>query len=76
MLLFGRFADIAGWRERDVEAMQLSALTRLLSHADGRLGEALALPGAQVAVNQTIVRGDCDLVAEDEVAYLPAMSGG
>lgn len=76
VLLFGRFADAAGWREREIEAGRLSDLTRLLTDADGRLGEALARPGLQVAVNQAIVRGDPPLAAADEVAYLPPMSGG
>jgi molybdopterin synthase sulfur carrier subunit len=75
VLLFGRFADAAGWREREVSAGRLSDLTQAL-RADVQLAEALARPGTQVAVNAAIVRGDLDLSAHDEVAYLPAMSGG
>lgn len=76
VLLFGRFADAAGWRERDLPARRLSDLTRALTEADAILAEAMARPGLQVAVNQAIVRGDPDLAPSDEVAYLPAMSGG
>jgi molybdopterin synthase sulfur carrier subunit len=76
VLLFGRFADAAGWREREVEAPRLSELTHALGEADDLLGEALARPGLQVAVNQAIVRGDAELGPADEVAYLPPMSGG
>jgi molybdopterin synthase sulfur carrier subunit len=75
VLLFGRYADAAGWRERELDASRLSELTRMLQ-ADGMLAEAMARPGGQVAVNQAIVRGDPELAASDEVAYLPAMSGG
>jgi molybdopterin synthase sulfur carrier subunit len=75
VLLFGRFADAAGWREREVDAPRLSELTRMLA-ADAQLAEALARPGTQVAVNAAIVRGEAELAANDEVAYLPAMSGG
>jgi molybdopterin synthase sulfur carrier subunit len=75
VLLFGRYADAAGWRERIVEAARLSQLTQALQ-ADDRLAEALARPGGQVAVNQQIVRDDPELKPSDEVAYLPAMSGG
>ena len=75
MLLFGRFADAAGWREREVAAARLSELTLALGE-DAQLADALARPGTQVAVNAAIVRGDAELGADDEVAYLPAMSGG
>ena len=40
------------------------------------LAEALAGKGVQVALNKTIVRGDHPLAANDEVAFLPPMSGG
>lgn len=75
VLLFGRYADAAGWREREMEAVRLSELTRALQ-ADAVLAEALARPGGQVAVNEAIVRDDPELGPADEVAYLPAMSGG
>lgn len=75
VLLFGRFADAAGWREREMAAGRLSDLTRALA-TDEQLAEALARPGTQIAVNAAIVRDDPALAADDEVAYLPAMSGG
>ena len=75
MLLFGRLADIAGWRERTVEGASLADLRAALS-ADPDLAEALAGKGVQVAVNRTIVRGEAALTAASEVAFMPAMSGG
>lgn len=76
VLLFGRLADVAGWREREVEATSLSALRAALTAADALLGEALAGPGVQAAVDKTLLRGDIALTAASEVAFLPPMSGG
>jgi molybdopterin synthase sulfur carrier subunit len=76
VLLFGRLSDLAGWREREVESPFLSALKARLADEDAGLGEALAGPGVQVALDQVIVRGDAPLNAVTEVAFLPPMSGG
>ncbi|HZZ30384.1 MAG TPA: MoaD/ThiS family protein [Phenylobacterium sp.] len=76
VLLFGRLSDLAGWRERQVESPFLSALRARLADEDANLGEALAGPGVQVALDQVIVRGDAALSAATEVAFLPPMSGG
>jgi len=73
VLLFGRLADQAGWRDRVVEANDLSTLREVLS---AELGDALTAPGVQVAVDKAIVRGDATLSATTEVAFLPPMSGG
>ena len=75
VLLFGRFADLAGWREKTIEAATLTDLRAHLS-ADPRLAEALAGPSVQVAVDKTLVRTDIALTATSEVAFLPPMSGG
>ena len=77
MLLFGRLADVAGWRERElVTPPTLEGLRRRLARDDARLGEALAGPGVQAAVDQAIVRGDAPLAGVAEIAFLPPMSGG
>lgn len=76
VLLFGPLRDLAGWRERQVDAETVSALRRRLADEDGPLGEALAGPGVQVAVDQAIVRADAALGPDSEVAFLPPMSGG
>jgi molybdopterin synthase sulfur carrier subunit len=69
VLLFGRLADAAGWRERTIEAVSLSALR-------AALGDLVEGPGVQAAVDKAIVRGDMALTAASEVAFLPPMSGG
>ena len=76
MLLFGRLSDLAGWREREIEAASIAGLRARLAEEDARLGEALSGPGVQVALDQAIVRGDRPLGAGAEVAFLPPMSGG
>ena len=76
VLLFGRLSDIAGWREREVESASILSLRATLASDDSDLGEALAAPGVQVALDQAIVRGDAALSARSEVAFLPPMSGG
>lgn len=76
VLLFGRLADQAGWRDRAFDATSLAALRGLIANDDPDLGEALSGPGVQVAVDKTLVRGEAILTAATEVAFLPPMSGG
>jgi len=76
VLLFGRLADQAGWRDRLIEADDLSTLREALAADDPELGDALAAPGVQIAVDKAIVRGEAALTTATEVAFLPAMSGG
>ncbi|WP_184714825.1 MoaD/ThiS family protein [Caulobacter sp.] len=76
VLLFGRLADQAGWRERNVEAADLAGLRGVLTADDAALGEALAGPGVQIAVDKVLVRGEAVLAVHTEVAFLPPMSGG
>lgn len=76
VLLFGRLADQAGWRDRAFEVPSLTALRTLIAQDDPDLAEALAGPGVQVAVDKALVRGEAVLTAATEVAFLPPMSGG
>ena len=78
VLLFGRLADVAGWRTHDFEPTppRLSALKTLIAAKNARLGAALDGAGVQAAVNRAVVRGDVDLPAGCEVAFMPPMSGG
>ena len=76
VLLFGRLADQAGWRDRAFDAKSLTALRDLIAQDDPDLAEALSGPGVQVAVDKTLVRGEAILAAATEVAFLPPMSGG
>lgn len=75
VLLFGRLADIAGWREREVAGASLAEIRAALG-ADAMLAEALAGKGVQVAVDKVLVRGEGPVAAGSEVAFMPPMSGG
>ncbi len=76
VLLFGALADLAGWREREMEAAAVSDVRAALTAAHPALGEALGRPGVQVALDKALVRGDMALGPRAEVAFLPPMSGG
>lgn len=78
VLMLGRLRDVAGWRERTLEPVPatLSALTARLAAEDAALGAALAGKGVQAAVNKALARGDVTLQPDDEIAFLPPMSGG
>jgi molybdopterin synthase sulfur carrier subunit len=76
VLLFGPLRDLAGWREREVQAASIAALRTVLADEDAELGAALGGKGVQIAVDQAIVRGDMALTPASEVAFLPPMSGG
>jgi sulfur-carrier protein len=76
VLLFGRLSDVAGWREREIAGGTIAEIRAFLGSEDAELGAALGAAGVQVAVDQAIVRGDRNLAAGSEVAFLPPMSGG
>jgi molybdopterin synthase sulfur carrier subunit len=78
VLLFGRLADVAGWRARDFDPTPASlfALRGAVGRGNDQLAAALAGPGVQAAIDQAIVRGDCPVPPGAEVAFLPPMSGG
>lgn len=75
VLLFGRLADVAGWRTRDIDGSSLAEIRAALA-GDAPLAEALEGRGVQVAVDRVIVRGEAALTAASEVAFMPPMSGG
>ena len=76
VLLFGRLADVAGWRERDIPARTLGELRGWIATDDPALFEALQAPAVRTAVDQSLVSLDVDLGPDAEVAFLPPMSGG
>lgn len=76
VLLFGRLADLAGWRERDIPADSLADLRGRIAAEDPALFEALQAPAVRTAVDQELVSLDAPLTAASEVAFLPPMSGG
>lgn len=71
VLFFGRMADVAGARRRDV-AWPSGGL-RLLALRDAALAGA---EGVHMSINRQVVREDCDLADGDEVAFFSVFSGG
>ena len=78
VLLFGRLADIAGWREREIDPLpaSLCGLTELLGREDAALTQALAGRGVRAALDKTLANGEVPLAGVREVAFMPPMSGG
>jgi molybdopterin synthase sulfur carrier subunit len=78
VLLFGRLADRAGWRERafDPPPASLAELRARIAELDAELARLLEAPSVRAAVDKELVAGDCPLAAGAEVAFMPAMSGG
>lgn len=56
----------------------VASLTELKAQlmAQGEVWQILAAEHVQVAVNQRMVRGDCALSEQDEVAFFPPVTGG
>ena len=76
VVLLGRLAEIAGWREREMSAATVAALRAGLAQTNAELGEALAQPGVRVVVDQSLAPARQDLRGALEVAFLPVVSGG
>lgn len=77
VLLFGRLAELAGWRSRELaDCASVAALRERLAAEDAALGTALADRSVKVAVNQVMFHADAKLAAGDEVAFMPPLSGG
>jgi molybdopterin synthase sulfur carrier subunit len=77
VLLFGPWAELAGWRERiEGPARDVEELRQRLAGEDPSLGAALRGAGVQVAVDQKLQKDPAPLKGASEVAFLPPMSGG
>lgn len=82
LLFLGRLRDAAGGRERaqslPPEGMALAALIDALDAADPGLGALLRAPSVRVAINQSLSPADEAAIVrdDDEIAFLPPMTGG
>ncbi len=76
VLMFGALQDLAGWRERTIDAATLNDLRALLTAEDAALGARLNGPGVFAVIHREMVRGDRPLSPDDEVAFVPPVSGG
>lgn len=76
VILFGALQDLGGWRERTIETASLWDLKALLNRENPGLGARLSGPGVFAVVNRDMARGDHPLGPDDEVAFIPPVSGG
>ncbi|MBT8472351.1 MAG: molybdopterin converting factor subunit 1 [Marinicaulis sp.] len=80
LLYFGKLADIAGGRMREIPAPDhVETISDLIAHigeADAVLAAALADETVRYAVNEEIVSREAAISNTDEVAFLPPVSGG
>ena len=78
VLLFGRYADLAGWRERELASgpRTISEVIAAVAGDSPALAAELAAPWTILARNQSQVDPGVQLSPGDEVAFMPPMSGG
>jgi molybdopterin synthase sulfur carrier subunit len=73
VLLFGRLADAAGWRERSVDApTTVGALRAALAQGTPEIAAATT----RAALNHEMVTDAATVAPGDEVAFMPPLSGG
>jgi molybdopterin synthase sulfur carrier subunit len=75
LVFLGRLEDIAGGAERKVPG---GALADVLVRLEPELAVALTADRIRIAVNGTLIadRASVVLAEEDELAFLPPVSGG
>ena len=75
---FGRFSDIGldGRVTLPAHVKDTAALATWLSEENDRFAAEWQRPGAQMVLNQEMVRGVQPLSDTDEVAFMSALSGG
>ena len=80
LLFFGKLSDVAGARERDFvvpeKVSTVSDLIDALRQGDEYLGAALSDETVSIIVNEARVSRSFAISADDEVAFLPPVSGG
>lgn len=73
VIFFGHLGEKTGTSKTEVEDVSsLNELRSKLAHEFSILGEFDFL----IAVNQEVVKGDCELKDGDEIAYMPPFAGG
>jgi molybdopterin converting factor subunit 1 len=81
LVFLGRFREIANPALAQVAlpggVRTLAGLKEWLARSEPALGQALETARTQIAVNQVLVRDPAHpIVHDDEIAFLPPMSGG
>lgn len=79
LLFFGRLGDLAGGVERRIglsEPHSINDLIGVIAQSERLLASALGEDRTRFAINGTIVDGDALVEDDDELAFLPPVSGG
>lgn len=79
LLFFGKLGDLAQTRTREFPLgaiNTISALKTAITETDTSLGDALNDPSVRCAVNEELTRGDSSISDDDEIAFMPPVSGG
>ncbi|MAW79884.1 MAG: molybdopterin synthase sulfur carrier subunit [Parvularcula sp.] len=79
LLFFGKLADAAGARQRDLplgDAQTVGDLVSALGKQEAALGAALQEKSVRVIVNEKMAARDSAISDGDEIAFLPPVSGG
>ena len=80
ILFFGRLADAAGGRERDWPlppgTRTIDDLVMALGAGEASLADALNEKSVRFIVNEMVAPRDASIGDEDEIAFLPPVSGG
>jgi molybdopterin synthase sulfur carrier subunit len=80
ILYLGRLQDVAGTRAAQIDLPEgvatAEAVRTWLSREEPALGAALGDPSVRIVVNDAVARADHPVGPEDEIAFLPAVSGG
>lgn len=78
VLLFGRLADLAGWRETCLEdpPETVNEVIGQLALDHPALAEALRAKTTRLALDKTMIGRDIAIPRQGELAFLPPLSGG
>lgn len=80
ILFFGKLADAAGGRSRDFslapDTRTIDDLVSALSAGEAALAAAFNETSVRFIVNEMVAPRDAAISDEDEIAFLPPVSGG
>ena len=76
LLLFGRLAEQAGWRQKSIALpADVTDIAGLRAHLAAVTPEIAAI-STRAAVNRALVSETALISDNDEIAFMPPMSGG
>ncbi len=80
ILFFGKLGDLAGGRAREMalpaDACNVAGLIAAIRESDVVLADALEEISVRAVVNEEMARADTAITDQDEIAFLPPVSGG